>query len=209
VSSRRSITRAGAEATWDGARVASSLNPDGKGSGGAGGGANSLRDATTHTLGSSLWEHRRGTRTTSWLARYPRGSSAQAAGDPEDAGVRVKSLTSGARCDQPASTARGRKVRGTRRRSQHPPSWHGRRSELRRRSLLLATRAISSEPSFHRLTPSAEEYAFRADPRRAEGSRRTSAPVQPIPPSSGPSRRSRRSRSPRSPRQPSARRNPP
>jgi hypothetical protein len=42
---------------------------------------------------------------------------------------------------------RGRLVRGTRRRSRHPRSWHGRRSELRRRSLLRATRAIPSEPS--------------------------------------------------------------
>jgi hypothetical protein len=44
----------------------------------------------------------------------------------------------------------------------------------------------------HRLTPSVPVHASWADPRRAEGSRRTSAPVQPIPPSSGPYRRSRR-----------------
>jgi hypothetical protein len=77
-----------------------------------------LREATPHALGSVDRSTGRGTHTAPGLARYPRGPSAQAAGDPEDAGVMGESPTSGARCDQPASTARARKVRGTRRRSQ-------------------------------------------------------------------------------------------
>jgi hypothetical protein len=75
-------------------------------------------------------------------ARYPRGLIREAGGlTPRKRSAR-ESPPSGARYDQPASTSRGRTGR-----SRHPPSWHGRRSELRRRSLLLATRAISSEPS--------------------------------------------------------------
>jgi hypothetical protein len=38
------------------------------------------------------WEHGEGTRTTLGLARYPRGPSAQAAGEPEEAGVREDQL---------------------------------------------------------------------------------------------------------------------
>ena len=62
---------------------------------------------------------------------------------------------------------------------------------------------------FHRLTPLAPVYAFREDPRRAECSRRTSAPCNRYLPTRGLCPRSRRGRSPRSPGQPNARRSSP